>query len=101
VRLFRNTVGVLQDKKGNFISVGLGNGTSDLIGWRSTTITPDMVGQRVAVFVACEVKDPEGRSDPKHLAEQKAFVNTVRDAGGIAGFATSVEMALDLLNQLR
>ena len=35
---------------------GMPEGTPDLIGWRSIEITPDMVGQRIAVFYGCEVK---------------------------------------------
>lgn len=31
-------------------------GTSDQVGFDSIIVTPDMVGQRVAVFVACELK---------------------------------------------
>lgn len=55
------------------------DGSSDLIGWRSVIITPDMVGKKVAVFVACEVKTEKGR-----LSEtQEKFINNVRAAGGI------------------
>lgn len=81
VRLFRNNVGVLTDKHGNHITYGLCTGSSDLIGWRSVTVTPDMVGTRVAVFVAAEGK--AGRR--KATVEQAAFIAAVRQAGGRAG----------------
>lgn len=81
VRLFRNNVGVLTDARGNHITYGLCIGSSDLIGWRTLTVTPDMVGTKVAVFVAAEGK--AGRH--KATKEQAAFINTVRAAGGRAG----------------
>jgi hypothetical protein len=50
------------------------------------TITPEMVGQQVAVFASIEVKTPTGRIRP----EQQAWLETVQAAGGIAGVARSV-----------
>ena len=61
-------------------------------GYRSITITPEMVGQQVAVFTSIEVKTPTGRIRP----EQQAWLETVQAAGGIAGVARSVEDALRL-----
>lgn len=99
VRLFRNNVGGLKDATGRFVAYGLGShgnqvvkGPSDLIGWRTITITPEMVGQRVAVFTAIEVKD-RGRATP----EQQAFIAMVRAAGGLAGIARSVDDARSIL----
>jgi hypothetical protein len=40
-------------------------GSADLIGYRTITITPDMVGQQVAVFTSIEVKTPTGRIRPE------------------------------------
>ena len=68
---------------------GLCKGSSDLIGWRTVEVTPDMVGQRLAVFAAIEVKSATGRPTP----EQTAFLAAVRDAGGVACVARSVEDA--------
>ena len=68
---------------------GLCKGSADLIGWRTVTITPDMVGQQVAVFLSIEVKTPTGRIRP----EQQQWLETVQAAGGIAGVARSVEDA--------
>jgi hypothetical protein len=67
---------------------GLCNGSSDLIGWHTVEITPDMVGQRIAVFVALEVKD-KGRLTP----EQATFLRVVSEAGGIAAEVRSVDDA--------
>jgi hypothetical protein len=58
---------------------GLHKGSSDLIGWKTVEITPDMVGQHVAIFTAVEVKTGSGRT----TAEQEQFLQAVRAAGGI------------------
>lgn len=71
------------------------NGTSDLIGWTTMTITPDMVGRRVAVFTAIETKASGG--GVKRDA-QKDFIANVLAAGGRAGFARSVEEARAIIN---
>ena len=81
-RLWRNNTGALKDARGQLVRYGLCPGSSDLIGFRTITITPDMVGQRVAVFAAVEVKD---RGRPTE--QQQAFINLVQGAGGLAGVA--------------
>jgi hypothetical protein len=80
----------LQDRRGVPLRYGLQPGSSDLIGWRTVTITPEMVGQQVAVFTSIEVKTPTGRVKP----EQQQWLDAVQAAGGIAGVARSVEDAL-------
>ena len=69
--------------------VGLCRGSSDLIGWRSIEVTADMVGRRLAVFAAVEVKSTTGRP----TEQQRAFLSAVQDAGGVACLARSVEDA--------
>lgn len=101
-RLFRQNVG--QAWVGVFVSLkngrlildnarpfhaGLCVGSSDLIGFRSVVIG----GERVAVFSAVECKTPTGRARP----EQKAFVRTVLDHGGFAGFARTPDEARSIL----
>ncbi|MEY3659390.1 MAG: hypothetical protein RLZZ169_215 [Pseudomonadota bacterium] len=92
VRLFRNNTGTLRDQHGRPVTFGLAKGSADLIGWTTRTITPDMVGQQVAVFTSIEVKTPTGRISP----EQQAWLQVVQAAGGIAGIARSVEDAQGL-----
>ena len=58
LRMFRNTVGACATAAGGWIQYGLSIGSSDLIGWRSVEVTPEMVGKRVAIFAAVEVKRP-------------------------------------------
>lgn len=93
LRLFRNNCGALRDHTGRLVRYGLANpGGSDLIGWRTVTITPDMVGQRVAVFTALEVKAPGGTH--RVTQEQRRFLDVVEAAGGIAGVARSPAQAM-------
>jgi len=92
VRLYRNNTGTLRDQHGRPVSFGLCKGSADLIGWTTRTITPDMVGQQVAVFTSIEVKTATGRLRP----EQRQWLEVVQAAGGIAGVARSVEDAQGL-----
>ncbi len=94
LKLFRNNVGKLADQFGRWVIFGLCPGSSDLIGWRSIIVTPEMVGKPVAVFVAIEVKAQRGRRSQ----EQKDFIAAVRAAGGIGGFAESPEQAVEVIN---
>jgi VRR-NUC domain len=92
-RLFRNNTGTLRDINGRPVSFGLCKGSADLIGWTTRTITPEMVGQTVAIFTSIEVKSSSGRVKP----EQQQWLQAVAAAGGIAGVARSVGEAMDLL----
>lgn len=92
VRLFRNNTGALKDQRGQLVRYGLCKGSSDLIGWKTVTITPDMVGDQVAVFVAIEVKDKGQPTD-----DQLRFIEVVRAAGGRAGVARSISDANAIL----
>jgi hypothetical protein len=91
-RLWRNNTGALKDATGRLVRYGLCPGSSDLIGLRQVTITPDMVGQTLAVFTAIEVKD-QGRL----TEQQRAFITMVQQAGGMAGVARSVDDARRIL----
>jgi hypothetical protein len=74
---------------------GLCIGSSDLIGWTSRVITPDMLGERVAIFTAVEVK-----SGTRPSAEQLKFIEAVRIAGGIAGIARTPQEVHNLITQI-
>ena len=103
VTLFRNNTGMgwagelirkynngsVELKNARPLHAGLCVGSSDIIGFRSVVITPDMVGERVAVFTALEVKTPTGRP----TNEQLNFLLAVQSAGGIAKIIRSVEEA--------
>lgn len=69
-------------------------GASDLNGWTSKVITPDMVGLNVAIYTVIEVKDLKGRT----ADHQKKFIANVRAAGGIAGVAKTPEQAQAIID---
>ena len=93
VRLWRNNSGALVDQQGRLVRFGLGKGSSDLIGLRSLEITPDLVGQRLAQFVALEIKTARGVVSP----EQRAFLDLVEQLGGVAAVCRSIEAAQQAL----
>jgi hypothetical protein len=101
-RLWRNNVGQLLDANGRPVRYGLANESKalnarlksgDLIGFETITITPDMVGQRVARFLSVECKAEGWKYNPKdeHEAAQMRWANMVNEAGGRAIFATGPE----------
>lgn len=74
-------------------NTGLPPGFSDLFGMVAVEITPDMVGQTVAVFVAVEVKDKA-----KATEKQANFLKAVNDNGGRAGVARSADDAVRIVD---
>ena len=107
-RMFRNNVGtgwvgeVSATKDGGKyikdarpLKAGLCTGSSDLIGWTTKIITPEMVGKKVAIFTALEIKTPTGKA----TKEQINFIIQVLDNGGIAGIARSGEDAVNIVNR--
>lgn len=110
VVLWRNNVGAFQSKTGTWVRVGLANDSkqmnavlksADLIGWTPIEITPDMVGQTVAVFTSIEVKEegyrPSGKKQLAHYAAQEKWRDGVLRDGGIAGIVDSSEAAGQLV----
>ena len=97
VRLWRNNAGALVDQQGRFVRFGLCKRSSDLIGLRSLEVSPEMVGQRLAQFVAVEVKTAQGVLSP----EQRAFLRLVQELGGMVEVCRSVEEAEQLLGSPR
>lgn len=74
-------------------STGLPPGFSDLFGLVQVEITPDMVGQKIGVFIAPEVKTQNGRISES----QRNFLEAVNGNGGRAGVVRSVEDAIRLV----
>ena len=73
-------------RQGRPLQAGLCVGSSDLIGYR--------VVDRVAQFVALEVKSATGRP----TAQQVQFLDHINAVGGCAGIARSVEDAITILD---
>lgn len=79
-----NTFKLPDPETGRWVTGGLCEGSSDLIG-----ITPD------GRFLAIEVK-VKGKRPTK---AQTRFIDIVRKHGGVAGVAHSVQEALDIINE--
>ena len=71
----------------------LASGASDLIGFTPVIVTQEMVGQKIAIFTACEIKTADGRV----AKEQEDFMNFVRISGGYAGIARSTDDARKIM----
>lgn len=97
-RLWRNNVGALYTKEGNFIRYGLANESSainkviksaDLIGIRPIKITPDMIGKTIGQFLSREIKKPNWKYTGNSREQaQLAWINLINSLGGDACFAT-------------
>ena len=71
------------------VSNGLGkHGIPDIIACKPTVITPDMVGQRVGLFVGIECKAPGKLGTVTPLQERE--LEAIEAAGGIAVLADNV-----------
>ena len=75
-------------------SFGLMQGSADLIGWTEVTVTPEMVGQSVAVFTSIEVKTATGRA----RKNQERWATYVKKSGGLAGFARDEQEARRIIS---
>ena len=95
VKIFRNNVGTLRDERGRYVSYGLCVGSSDLIGWFPTVVTPQMVGRKVAIFIAIEIKTETGVA----TFEQYQFIQAVNRDGGIGFIARSEGEAIDKVSK--
>lgn len=58
---------------------GMPDGFPDTCGWTSVEITPDMIGKKIAIFTAVEVKT--GKQEL--TKEQRAFRDIIIRMGGI------------------
>lgn len=94
-RLFRNNVGTLKNQRGEYVTYGLCEGSSDLIGWKTIRIQPWHIGMNIAQFVAIEVKMPGKKATEK----QQNFIEAVKQAGGIATVCCSTEEALNAIQR--
>ena len=80
--IWRNNTGALEDKRGRWVHFGLCKGSSDLIG-----IMPD------GRFLAIEGKAPG--EQPR--ADQLDFLNAIKAKGGVAGWVTTPEQAVEIV----
>lgn len=108
--LLRNNCGVLVDKTGRPVRFGLGNispklnevfKSSDYIGITPVLITQEMVGKKLGVFTAIEMKREDWKFNPndEREAAQLKFVDWVRNRFGLAGFANSVDTLVEIIGK--
>lgn len=100
VHLFRNNVGVLQDKDGRPVRYGLANDSSrlnkiiksgDLIGWRRVRVEQSHVGSVIAQFVSRECKRADWKySGNDHEIAQLAWIKLINANGGDAQFCNKI-----------
>ena len=74
---------------------GLPVGFADLFGYTVMEITQDMVGRKVPIFTACEVKYGSTRS----TKQQRAFIQLINDAGGIAAITRKLDDFLAIVKE--
>ena len=107
--LMRNNSGACVDQTGRMIRYGLGHTSpkqefksSDLIGITEVIVTPDMVGKKIGVFTAIEVKKESWDCQKKlddHERKQNNFLEWVKSKGGIASFANSIDNLKDIFRK--
>jgi hypothetical protein len=100
--IFRLNTGMALAYSGRPVSLGFArpdgkpvSGASDLIGWTPLRVTADMVGHKIAIFTALEIKNSDGG---KHRPAQEHFLKRLIIDGGIGGFCNSAEEANKILN---
>ena len=81
-KVFRSQVGLFYTQYGELIHIGI-KGESDLRGHR-----PD----GIAFYLETKYKETE-----VHREEQKKFIKAMKESGALAGFANSVEQALEIV----
>lgn len=96
-KLFRNSRGVERvaqkdckscQRFGRVVSYGLANGAPDLVGWVPVTVTPEMVGTTVALFVGIEAKREVGGVVSE---AQQRFLDALRRDGAVQGVARGAD----------
>lgn len=107
-RIWRNNRGVALSANGRPVRFGLANDSaalgkkvrsSDFIGIRKITITPDMVGQTIGQFISLETKKPGWVYSPndEHSEGQQRWHNIVNGLGGHSVFVTDAQEYYDNL----
>jgi hypothetical protein len=105
--LWRNNVGAMFDAVKRLVRYGLANDSAamneklksgDRIGITPIVITQDMVGKTIGVFTSIEVKK-EGwtyKATEREKA-QLAWIELIKEKGGIADFANSKQRYVDVV----
>ena len=85
-------------KNPRLITFGVGGeGASDLVGLTVVEVTPDMIGEKIAVFTSVECKTLTGRM----LLRQKDWANVMGRAGALYVKAQHCRDVLEMLEIIR
>lgn len=96
--VFRNNVGLFLTLDGKRrVFCGLAKGSGDIVGIKPTIITEDMVGKTLGIFFNVESKKPKHKTSKERKESQDRFIDAVRRAGGLAGYAETAEQALGVI----
>lgn len=102
---YRNNVGqaefVSPQGQVSRVKYGLTEGSSDLIGFVSVAVTPEMVGKVIARFTALELKKPGASTEKSRREKQEMFRNLVNRMGGYAELLNDPQQALPALARAR
>lgn len=98
-KLWRNNSGAMINETGRLVRFGLGHvsnndtfKSSDLIGFTMVEVTAEMVGTKIPVFTAIEVKNSKWKyTETDREVAQKKFMDVIKTNKGIASFVNSVE----------
>jgi len=82
VQTYPDHVTIYQPRR---FTTGLPPGFPDLVGFKTVTITPDMVGKTIAVFTGLEIKTKTGRV----RSDQTTMLQHLIHAGARAGIVRS------------
>ncbi len=107
-KIWRNNVGMgisgkfrrLQNgdfivEHGRPIKFGLCQGSPDLVGYISTTVSAEMIGMKIAIFVGAECKTESGSI----AKEQIEFLEMARKDGALSFVFRTPSEAIDKLHQ--
>ncbi|SRR6266568_1582293 len=97
---WRNNVGRLQDRFGNYVVYGLCNGSADLISIQRVVLACPSCNAELPPlgrFVAIETKTPKKEA----FATQQHWLALVNALGGVAGVAKSADDARAILERAR
>jgi hypothetical protein len=109
--LERNNSGAFTDQTGRTVRFGLGNisakhaenlKSSDLIGITTIVVTPEMIGKKLGVFTAFEIKKEDWKMNKnfdKREQAQANYLEYVRNHGGIAAFVNDVDQIRMILKR--
>jgi len=98
IRVWRHVVSLLFARDGTPVQVGT-PGQGDLWGIYPITITQEMVGKKVGLFISIETKSKDGRTQADRAKKQADWADMINKMGGIAIFARPGDDVIGMLTE--